>query len=144
MRSYEHPLYSRWCTMKTRCYNEKHPSYRYHGARGIKVCEKWHKFYGFLEDMGEGYKEGLTIERIDNDGDYTPENCRWATMKEQTDNRRNSKLIPFNGKKKTLSDWSKECGIKLSTLNSRYLDQGWSIEDSLSIPTRIYQKHIKY
>ena len=84
------PTYNSWYNMKTRCQNPNYPDYEYYGGRGIKVCERWQDFENFLADMGEK-PEGLTLDRIDNDGDYEPDNCRWATMKEQIQNRRNLK-----------------------------------------------------
>jgi hypothetical protein len=82
-----HPLYSTWESMRQRCNDPRHPSFRYYGARGIKVCARWDDFAAFLADVGER-PDGLTLDRIDNDGDYEPGNCRWATLSEQMASKR--------------------------------------------------------
>ena len=84
-----HPLYSTWNNMKQRCVNPKHPAYCWYGERGISVCDKWRdSFAAFLEDMGERPSDVLSLDRIDNDGNYEPGNCKWSTVKEQAANRR--------------------------------------------------------
>lgn len=88
------PTYQSWQNMKTRCLNPNHPRFKNWGGRGIKVCECWMDFANFLADMGEK-PEGLTLDRIDNDGDYEPDNCRWATRKQQVQNRRDQKNQKF-------------------------------------------------
>ena len=92
-RKNPHPMYRAWATMWTRCTNPKIPCYKYYGGRGVKVCERWKDFTKFLDDMGER-PEGMTLDRIDNDGGYTPDNCRWATYREQMLNSRATKLTP--------------------------------------------------
>jgi len=91
-----HPLYWIWTSMKSRCLNKNNPKYSIYGGRGIKICPRWLKFEGFNEDMNEGYKKGLSIDRINTNGDYKKKNCRWATQKEQQNNRRNNLIKKQN------------------------------------------------
>lgn len=107
-----------WSQMRTRCTKEDNHSYSNYGGRGIKVCDRWlYSFGNFFEDMGTRPK-GLTLDRKDNDGDYTPENCRWATSKEQADNRRRSRWYELNGMKMVMNDWAKKIGIDGRTLSA--------------------------
>lgn len=118
---YEKPWYNSYRCMKSRCYREKDPSYKYYGGRGIKVCEEWLNIRNFEKWVEQNpYFEGATIDRIDCDGDYSPENCRWATMYEQDNNRRNTIMIEWKGECHSLSDWSQIIGVNKSTLKNRY------------------------
>lgn len=86
------PTWNSWCSMRQRCNNPNHEAYKNYGGRGIVVCERWHKFENFLEDMGKR-PAAHTLDRIDNNGNYEPDNCRWATRKEQSANKRNSRKV---------------------------------------------------
>jgi hypothetical protein len=120
--------------MKKRCLNPSRPNYKYYGARGIRVCDRWlHSFEKFFEDMGPRPAPGYSIERRDNDGDYTPENCYWATWSQQARNTRRSRVITFNGETKILSEWADATGIPANTLCKR-LSRGWSVERTLTTP----------
>ena len=118
-----------WVGMKDRCYNPNTPNFKRYGARGIKICEEWlnslEAFYKWA--MASGYSDDLTIDRIDNDGDYCPENCRWATNEEQCNNRGHHILLEINGETKTIAQWAKESGIKYRTIHARY-NRGWTGE----------------
>lgn len=113
-------LYCIWESMKARCYRKTIKGYQNYGGRGIKVCDKWQTFTGFYEDMADTYADGLTLDRLDNDGDYCPDNCRWATQKEQQNHRRNNVHIDYLGRSMTLAEVSAITGIKYHTLYSRY------------------------
>jgi len=116
--------------IKARCNNPKHKQYPDYGGRGITVCDRWlESFENFLADMGE-CPDGLTIERLDNDLGYSPDNCIWADMVAQANNRRSSRIIKFDGKSLTIAEWSRETGIKHGTISWR-LAQGWSVHDAL-------------
>lgn len=112
------PEWNSWCSMKARCLNKNSKSYEDYGGRGIKVCDRWLDFINFYNDMGER-PSGTSLDRIDVNGDYEPSNCRWATPTEQASNMRNNRLIEFDGQARTISGWSRETGIPLSTLRRR-------------------------
>jgi hypothetical protein len=118
-------IYRIWANMKTRCYNKKDLNYKKYGAKGIKVCKKWKNFAGFYEDMGEGYKDNLTLDRIDNNKGYSKENCRWATYKQQANNKTSNRLISYSGMTKTLAQWSEFTGLHHSLIQQR-LKKGWT------------------
>jgi len=127
--------YECWVAMHKRCSNSDHPNYTDYGGRGITVCARWSRFDEFLCDMGEKPPR-LSLDRFPNpNGNYEPGNCRWATMREQNNNRRGNTLLEFNGKRLTISQWAVETGIKDCTISER-LRHGWSIERTLSSPTR--------
>lgn len=128
----EYKMYTAWANMKHRCYNKKNSKYKYYGGRGITVCEEWLKFSNFMNDMGESYELNLTLDRIDNSKGYTKSNCRWATMKEQENNRTNNHRFMFNGMYLTLTEWSAILGINRSTLAQRYYCYKWTIDKTLS------------
>ena len=136
-------LYSVWRGLRQRCNNPKHASYHNYGGRGIKVCEEWDKsfqsFYdwsyanGYSTENQKDEKLKLTIDRIDNNGNYEPSNCRWVDRKTQTRNMRTTRFITFNGQNKSVSEWCEIYGIKLQTFNTR-IRNGWSIEEALTKP----------
>lgn len=126
-----HRTYKVWAGMKARCQCKNNPNYKNYGARGIKVCAAWQTYGGFIADMGYApYK--LTIDRLNNDGNYEPGNCKWATMQEQANNRRNNKTIVVDGVSKTLSELATENGIKPHTLAKR-IRKGWAVDLALSL-----------
>ncbi len=127
-------LYRIWQAMKNRCLNEKMPAYCYYGGRGIKVCDEWlHSFEAFRDwALANGYRDDLTIDRIDVNGNYEPANCRWTTQKEQNRNTRKNIIVEYAGERRTLKEWSEILGINYQTLHSRVCELGWSIEDALT------------
>jgi hypothetical protein len=118
-----------WRSMKSRCHKVSDPSYASYGGRGISVCTRWHVFANFLEDMGHA-PTGLSIERLDNDGDYSPGNCMWATRTQQARNKRNT--LRWNGK--ALADIADESGIGYDTLFSRLKKFGTPFPEHLVKP----------
>lgn len=124
-----------WNGMIQRCTNTNSASYEDYGARGITVCERWRQFANFYADMGES--NGLTLERIDNNGGYSRENCRWATRQEQGQNKRNNVFIFHLGHTKTLTQWAREYGISDNLLRTRFVYGGWTIERALNTPKRV-------
>ena len=132
------PEYKAWYGMVKRCTDSNHQAYRNYGGRGIYVCERWlgAEGYGnFIADMGSKGKD-QSLDRIDNDGPYSPENCRWTSMQVQSNNRRCNLLFEYHGQKKTLADWSRIVGISDNTMRER-LKAGWPISDVIGKPLRI-------
>lgn len=126
------PEFSIWAGILSRCNNPNSSSYMFYGGRGIRCCDRWIKFENFFEDMGNRPSKEHSIERINLNGDYTPENCKWATKTEQSRNRRNNKFLTINGKTKILQDWLSDFGIKKGTYYAR-LKRGWSEQRALEI-----------
>lgn len=126
-------LYATWSSMKRRCDNPKDKKYKDYGGRGIKVCERWYDFKNFLEDMRPRPTNKHQLDRIDVNGPYSPENCRWATAKENMRNKRDNRYITYQGVKKTLVEWSEITGLG-SGLIARRLDDGWSVKQALLTP----------
>lgn len=127
--------YRIWKAMKTRCTNPNFPDYPEYGGRGIVICERWIESYeAFLSDMGE-CPPGLSIDRRDNDGNYEPGNCRWATKIEQANNTRRHRRYTLNGKTLTLAQWVRETGIPYACLLYRHMN-GWDDERALTTPSR--------
>jgi hypothetical protein len=126
--------------MKERCYNPNSKYYHLYGGRGIKMCDKWkNSFEEFYNDMGKRPYRIYSIDRINNDGDYEPSNCRWATRFVQSRNKRTNRLVTFNDETKCVTDWANELEMPIGTLFSR-LNSGWKVPDALTKPVR-KQKH---
>lgn len=123
-------LYNIWRDMKLRCYNEKQTGYKNYGARGIKLCDEWlNDFISFKNwAIDAGYQNDLTLDRLDNDGDYEPSNCKWSTPKEQSNHKRNNRCLEYRGEKHTIAEWSNLTGIAYHLIWNR-LKNGWSVED---------------
>ena len=110
-------LFNTWQTMKGRCENPNRPKFKDYGGRGIKVCKEWHEASSFiLWALSHGYEKGLQLDRINNDGDYCPENCRFVTPKQNSRNKRNSRMLTVNGETKCVSEWSEIVGISPYTI----------------------------
>lgn len=121
-------LYQIWKDMKGRCERETSQRYHTHGERGVRLCDEWHNFVAFKKwAVANGYRDDLTIDRINNNGDYCPENCRWATQKEQANNRRTNRFVEYNGETHTLAEWARLLSINYYTLCGR-IKRGWSAE----------------
>ena len=126
--------YKSWEAMIQRCSNASLKSYKNYGGRGISVCDEWTKFEKFYADMGIK-PNGCSIDRIDVNGNYDQLNCRWSTMKQQNRNRRNNRLIEFNGETMCVNEWAESLGINKRTLLNR-LTNGWEIKKALTHPVR--------
>lgn len=133
------PEYRSWSLAKSRCLNPKCKDYPNYGGRGVKMCRRWkNSFEAFYEDMRSKPKpkRDYSLDRINNDGNYEPENCRWVKRKEQNNNKRNVKEITFRGKTQTISQWAEELNIKKDTLYARLITYKWSMEKAFIQPVR--------
>ena len=129
----KHPIYSQWCAMKKRCLNPKDSKWKDYGGRGIELCKRWHAFVAFKEDMLPSWSSGMTIERKDSNGNYEPNNVRWATRLEQSNNTRRNVFVTCNGKTMTVSQFGREFGFSVNRISCIYgrLERGLSNEDVL-------------
>ena len=127
--------YNSWAGMKARCLNPNSPKYKRYGARGITISKEWMQFINFYRDMGNKPSPTHSIDRIDNDGNYCQENCRWSTQKQQARNRRSTRIIEYRGEIKSLAYFSEKYGINCATIASR-LTLGWGIDRALETPVR--------
>lgn len=128
-------IYKTWESMKARCYNKNDEKYPRYGARGIIVCDEWRNDFQTFYDwaMSHGYRNDLQIDRIDNNGNYCPENCRWVNRITQANNKSNNQFITYKGETKTIAEWSRERGIKYETLRQRLNRYNWSVEKAFEI-----------
>lgn len=135
-------IYTIWSGMIDRCYRKSHKKYDDYGGRGISVCDEWRSdveaFYNWA--MNNGYNDSLSIDRINNNGNYEPNNCRWVTTNEQVNNRRNNRVYTLNNKTQTLKQWADEYKINYNTLISRIDDFNWDIEKALTTPAKQTKK----
>lgn len=131
-------LYRIWRHIKSRCFNSKVPHFKNYGGRGISMCTEWEKsFESFmLWSMANGYANDLSIDRIDVNGDYNPDNCRWTNAKVQANNKTNNHIIEYKGEKHTLSEWSDILGLSHVTITKRIFDYGWTVERAFETPLR--------
>lgn len=132
---YYTPLYAVWRGMNQRCYNEKHIDHKWYSERGIGVCDEWRNnfesFYSWSQE--NGYKNGLSLDRIDNTKGYSPENCRFVTAKDQANNRTTNIMITHDGRTQTLKQWTEELGLKYHTIYERVRIRGIPFEKAISM-----------
>lgn len=132
--------YGVWNMMIQRCTNPRNRSYKNYGGRGIEVCERWLGSFGnFYADMGPRPSNKYSIERIDNNKPYGPDNCRWATMNEQARNRSNNHFVDFDGERKTIAEWSEITGLTPHLIHQR-ISLGWDIRRALTTPCRVLKR----
>ena len=136
------PTYHSWQNMIARCTQPSYPSYEKYKARGITVCNRWRKYENFLADMGERPKH-RTLDRIDNTGNYEPCNCRWATKREQANNRITNVYFTYKGEEYTIINLSRETGISAHVLRQRLIrsKKQWTVEDAINTPVRQYTRY---
>lgn len=134
------PEYRVWSSIIQRCTDPNGTDREYYGGRGITVCDRWRKFSNFIADMGRRPFPEAQIDRVNNDGPYTPENCRWTTRLENANNKRNNRRIEWREETRTLAEWARHLGIRASTLWDRLDKLGWSVERAFTTPVQV-QKH---
>lgn len=141
----KNPLYRKWLGMMHRCYKPHKHDFKYYGGRGIEVCKEWHKFENFVNAMVSTYKQGLTLDRVDNDGDYEKSNCRWATHKQQCNNRSTSNKFenPEDGRLYSVSQISEKYGLPRPTVNNRVM-RGYTEFCQLSYKGDIRTHNVKH
>ena len=131
-------VYDTWCHMKSRCMNVSDVAYRYYGARGIAIHDTWvNSFETFLQDMGEPPSAASQIDRIDNEGDYSPYNCRWVTQTENCRNRRSNHNITIGHETMCLTEWSERIGMPSRVLRERIVRRGWTVARAFNTPVRV-------
>lgn len=131
----DHQLYNTWRGMIERCTYIKHVHYKHYGGRGISVCPKWHDFLNFYNwAIENGWEEGLEIDRTLNDGNYTPQNCRFVSPTINKRNRSSNRILTFNGESLCMSEWGERTGLDQSTIKDRLNKLGWSVEKALTTP----------
>ena len=131
---YNHILYNTWVNMKRRCSDPKIPNYHRYGGRGIKVCHRWKSFKLFLLDLPKGWKPGLTLDRKNNDGNYTKSNVKWSTQRQQCNNFGRNKMVTMKGKTMSLKMWCRKLRKRYGLVQSRITTLGWGIEDAFFRP----------
>lgn len=135
-------IYRIWAGMKNRCYNKNAKPYKRYGGRGVLVCDEWldsfENFYGWA--IASGYEEGLTIERIDNNGNYAPNNCKWIPLGRQASNRSRNKSIKYKGEVHNLAEWCRKLGISYSLVHNRINKLGWTFEQAVETPCDIKKR----
>lgn len=138
--AHKEKLYGVWKCMRQRCSDPNVSRAKYYVNKGITVCDEWSDYLVFREwAMSNGYKEGLTLDRINNDGNYCPENCRWVTYEVQANNHSRNKRLSYNGETKTLSEWASVTGLPYDTIKRR-LYYGWSVEKTLTTPVKEHKR----
>ena len=130
-------LYNTWDDMKKRCFNQNCPNYKWYGARGITMCDEWCNSFVCFRDwaLSSGYNDELTIDRVDVNGNYDPNNCRWVTIKEQANNKRTNRYLTFQGETHTITEWAQKLNVNRKTMWDRIARLGWSVERALTTPS---------
>lgn len=131
-----HPLYNAHRNMMRRCFEPSNPAFKNYGGRGVSVCARWHDLASFVNDNATLYRRGLTLDRINNDGDYEPSNCRWVSRASQNKNRRSVVSVTYNGETLALYKWAERLGINRRTLWMRVVERQWSVERAFTQPVK--------